>query len=95
MPRIDTGCMYYVGDEDCHKCIKKGLLFNCEGCNELNEQKEIEEKKWSNKLVVTGFSSHDCETHYKCPFCGEHFRSWSIPIRKVFKCKCGRGVWTD
>lgn len=29
---IDVGCRYYVGDEDCHKCLLKGLLFDCSGC---------------------------------------------------------------
>lgn len=95
MARIDTGCMYYVGDEDCHKCIKKGLLFNCDGCSELSEQENTGEKSWANKLIPVGYSSHDCESHYKCPFCGEPYRSWSMTIGKVFTCKCGRGVWTD
>lgn len=90
---IDVGCGYYVGDEDCHKCIKKGLLFHCDGCEELD--KKTEAKTWANKLVFIGYSQHDSESHYKCPFCGEHYRSWSMTIGKPFKCKCGKEVWTD
>lgn len=52
-------------------------------------------KDYSAKLTPVGFSQHDCESHYECPFCGEHYGSWSIPINKPFKCKCGKYVWTD
>lgn len=52
-------------------------------------------KTHSTKLDCVGFSQHDCESHYRCPFCGEHYGSYSIPIGKPFKCKCGRYVWTD
>ena len=52
-------------------------------------------KYFYTKLIVTGYSSHDCETHYKCPFCGEPYRSWSIKTNEVFTCKCGKKVWTD
>lgn len=54
----------------------------------------IQGKQYTNKLVVIGFSQHDCETHYKCPFCGEQYSSWGIPINKLFACKCGKQVWT-
>lgn len=57
--------------------------------------KEEIPKTYPNKLACVGFSQHDCESHYKCPFCGEHYGSYSIPIGKPFKCKCGRYVWTD
>lgn len=29
---VHTDCCWYVGDEDCHKCLLKGLLFNCTNC---------------------------------------------------------------
>lgn len=64
---------------------------------ELPKSYEKEEilKVYANKLTPIGFSQHDCESHYECPFCGEGYGSWSIPIGKPFKCKCGRYVWTD
>lgn len=58
------------------------------------EEEEIP-KDYANKLTPVGFSQHDCESHYECPFCGEDYGSWSIPINKPFKCMCGRYVWTD
>ena len=57
--------------------------------------KEEIPKDYANKLTPVGFSQHDCESHYECPFCGEGYGSWSIPIGKPFKCKCGKYVWTD
>ena len=68
---------------------------------DLHEQAERKLKKveiqkdYSNKLVCVGFSQHDCESHYECPFCGEHYGSWSLPINQPFKCRCGNFVWTD
>lgn len=38
---IDVGCEYYVGDEDCYKCLKKGLLFHCEGCEFVSTHKGL------------------------------------------------------
>ena len=63
----------------------------------LPKKYEKEEIKmvYSNKLDYIGFSDHDCESHYKCPFCGEHYGAYSIPIGGLFKCKCGKYVWTD
>lgn len=37
----------------------------------------------SKDLVYVGFSSHDCETIYKCPCCGEFYYSWNL---------CSRGI---
>lgn len=47
-------------------------------------------------LIYIGFSSHDCESWYKCPKCEEQYGSWSFVnggvtvTDKKFKCKrCG------
>lgn len=37
----------------------------------------------SEDLVCVGFNSHDCETIYKCPCCGEFYYSWNL---------CSRGI---
>lgn len=65
------------------------------GSNDKPDDKDKPPKEYATKLVPIGFSQHDCESHYKCPFCEEHYGSWSIPINKPFKCKCGKYVWTD
>lgn len=31
---VEYGCKYYVGDEDCQKCAKYGLIMTCAGCKE-------------------------------------------------------------
>lgn len=47
-------------------------------------------------LMYVGYSSHDDEVHYKCPFCEQTYGSWGLlKIRKdngdTFKCeKCGK-----
>lgn len=42
-------------------------------------------------LVYVGFSSHDCESIYKCPCCGTFYYSWNLWNRgikngDVFEC---------
>ena len=40
----------------------------------------ISNNKEKNKAraIYVGFSSHDCEAHYKCPKCNKHFGSWTV-----------------
>ena len=45
------------------------------------------------KAIYMGFSSHDCEAHYKCPLCKGNFGSWSTTFYKKNgkeHCKCPR-----
>lgn len=38
-----------------------------------------------------GYSSHDCESHYRCPLCYRDFGSWSTTFyKKNYRehCKC-------
>lgn len=30
------------------------------------------------KAIYLGFSSHDCESRYKCPCCDKPFGSWEV-----------------
>ena len=30
------------------------------------------------KAIYMGFSPHDCESHYKCPKCGNLFGGWKV-----------------
>ena len=60
-----------------------------------NKESSNDRMAYTNKLICIGFSSHDCESHYKCPFCEYPYESWSIPIDKLFICKCGKEVWTN
>lgn len=43
------------------------------------------------ELIVIGYNGHDCETYYKCPFCGKEYTSWglfhkSISTQQDFNC---------
>lgn len=48
------------------------------------------------ELIPTGYNSHDCESFYKCPFCGHEYRSWElfhkgIKTESDFECfQCGK-----
>ena len=55
------------------------------------EKGEIEVGKEPQKMVYNGFSSHDCESHYKCPVCETDYGSWGFgKAGDTFKCrKCG------
>lgn len=30
------------------------------------------------QLVYEGYASHDCEAHYRCPYCEAHYGSWDL-----------------
>lgn len=45
----------------------------------------------AQKMVYSGYSSHDCEAHYKCPVCKTDYGSWGFgKAGETFKCRmCG------
>ena len=34
------------------------------------------------KLIYEGFSSHDCETWYSCPYCGKKIGGYLFPPQR-------------
>ena len=48
------------------------------------------------ELISTGYNSHDCESFYRCPFCGYEYSSWGlfhkgIKTESDFECfQCGK-----
>lgn len=42
----------------------------------INEKEEVKEKP--KRPIYRSFSSHDCEAHYECPYCGKMFSDYSI-----------------
>lgn len=42
------------------------------------QKKKIAGNKEKPKAEYIGFSSHDCESHYRCPVCNGTFGSWSL-----------------
>ena len=40
--------------------------------------RRMEEYVIKQKAIYTGFSQHDCEAYYKCPYCNKSFGSWSV-----------------
>lgn len=53
------------------------------------ETSKTETAKETPKAIYEGFSSHDCETWYKCPVCNKKFGSWSLPSgEKIANCPC-------
>lgn len=34
------------------------------------------------KAIYLGFSSHDCESRYRCPVCNKPFGSWEIFLQQ-------------
>ena len=52
---------------------------------------EIKVGKEPQKMVYSGYSSHDCESHYKCPVCESDYGSWGFgKPGTTFNCtRCG------
>lgn len=66
---IDTGCHYYVGDEDCHKCLWKGLVFMCSGCEVIRAEADPDTKVCYNcKWNVPHWDENDKPIPSKCPW---------------------------
>lgn len=66
--------------------------------NEISDfiKQELAKQNKPLDLIYMGFSSHDCESWYQCPKCGERYGDWSFVNGGVtitdgkFKChKCG------
>lgn len=80
---------------DAYKTVKRGNV--CKECykafreiaenffDEVNKENEGKPKK-KPKAEYIGFSSHDCESHYRCPECGKSFGSWSLIRMKETRC---------
>ena len=45
-------------------------------------RKRLLPKEDKPKVIYLGYSSHDCESRYKCPVCGALFGSWDIHEEK-------------
>lgn len=58
------------------------------------ESGELKVSEKPMNLKYKGFSSHDCESWYECPTCGESYGSWSLwgKPSETFKCKCGTNL---
>ena len=88
----------------CDRCGKKTdhlySIGNSVGNIELCETCMTDFTIWLNKfqrsdkpleMIDNGYSSHDCESHYKCPICGKDYGSWSLMhVEKEFECSCGQ-----
>lgn len=65
------------------RCNCGTLLYN--RCYPI--KKDSEEAK---EMIYSGFSEHDCESHYKCPVCNIDYGSWKmLKFGKSFRCNCG------
>ena len=83
----------------CDRCGEEvNYLYPVKGM-ELCESCKTQFNIWFNKskksdkaleMLDNGYSSHDCESHYKCPICGKDYGGWSIPTGKEFECSCGQ-----
>lgn len=69
-----------------------GIFEPIKSAKVVKIQKDLPEEVKS--LIYIGFSSHDCESWYKCPYCDRAIGSWSFPsseeIRRGIKLYCPR-----
>ena len=63
-PDIETTSVTRCGD--CGLYYKPSLGHKCKG------------KRKKKRAFFLGYSDHDCEAWYECPYCKKHFGSWSI-----------------
>lgn len=51
---------------------------------------------YGKSIIKVGFSEHDCDAYYECPYCKKAYSGWELFHRGVeegaiFKCDdCGR-----
>lgn len=74
----------------CGECYEELCEFVENFFDEVNcvnegvpEEKPKEKPKVKPKAIYLGFSQHDCESHYRCPLCGDAFGSWCIDMKDV------------
>lgn len=61
------------------------ILPPCEVVHEIDYEALISQegvhtmdRKTKKRAEFIGFSVHDCETFYRCPYCGKSFGGWDI-----------------
>lgn len=79
----------------CPKCVKELIdWLGDKNVEELDEKTDEE----APEIKYSGYNEHDCESWYKCPYCGKSIGSWELfhaGIKKgqVFTCeKCGKKI---
>ena len=80
---INKNCIHYVGDEDCNKCAKHGLIASCGNCTDCDDGSVKEKPKhiarWIDEFcshcttqAITQWDGYGGETVLSryCPKCG-------------------------